>query len=101
MKLKLDTAGATFLASKEPEPVLDMNTNAQKLDKEGRPIYLVQLVWLSESGAEVLPVKVAGKPIGLVAGTAVKVTALTASPWSMGDRNGVSFTAERIELTTK
>ncbi len=101
MKLKLDINGATFLASKEPEPVVDMTTNAQKLDKEGRPIYLVQLVWLSESGAEVLPVKVAGKPVGLVPGAAVKVTALTATPWSMGDRNGVSFTAERIEAITK
>ena len=101
MKLKLDITGATFLASKEPEPVLDPNTNVQKLDKEGRSMFLVQLVWLSESGAEVLPVKVVGKPVGLVAGTAVKVTALTASPWSMGDRNGVSFTAERIEAITK
>ncbi|MHB8189742.1 MAG: hypothetical protein ACYDHP_04840 [Ferrimicrobium sp.] len=101
MKLKLDTSGSNFLVSKEPEPVLDPNTNIQKLDKEGRPIYLVQLVWLSENGAEVLPVKTSGKPISITTGSAVKVIGLAATPWSMGDRNGVSFSAERVEAVTK
>ncbi|MCL5973326.1 MAG: hypothetical protein M1557_02845 [Actinobacteria bacterium] len=101
MKLKLDTAGATFLAATGPEPVLDRSTNAPRLDKDGRPIHMLQIVTFNEDGAEVLPVKVGGKPVGIVAGTAVKVTGLVATPWSMGERNGISFTAERIEAVGK
>jgi hypothetical protein len=100
MKLKLDTSGSTLLVAKEPEALMDSATGVQKITKEGLPLYGVQLVWMTDGGAEVLHVKIAGKPAGVTTGTNVKVAGLTASPWNMGERSGVSFTADRIEPTT-
>ena len=101
MQLQVDITRSQFLVSKDSVPVMDPSSNIQKLDKEGRPLFLVQLVWIGDNGAEVLPVKITGKPVGLTIGCAVKVVGLVATPWSMGDRSGVSFTAERIEPITK
>jgi hypothetical protein len=99
MKLKLETNGTTLLVAKEPEAVMDPATGAQKTTKEGQPLYGVQLVWMTDGGAEVLQVKVAGKPTGITAGNTVKVVGLSASPWAIGERSGISFTADRIEPT--
>ena len=98
-RFRLNTTGSTFLVSKDPEPALDYNTQAPKIDKEGRPIYIVQLVKLDEqAGAEVISVKVPGRPIGLSHKTYVNVLGLTASPWSKKDGNsGISFEADSIE----
>jgi len=97
MKLPIDTAGITFLAAGAPEPALDYDTKAAKVDESGQPIFGVQVVALSDGGAEVIAVKVAGQPKGVAQGTALKLVGLTAQPWSMGDRSGVAFRAARIE----
>jgi hypothetical protein len=80
-----------------PEPVVDFETRRPKADENGELLYQLQLVALGSEGAEVITVKVAGEPKGLAAGVPVKVSALVALPWSMGDRSGVSFKASRIE----
>jgi hypothetical protein len=46
-------------------------------------------------------VKIPGEPPELPQGTAVKVVGLVATPWAMGDRNGVAFRATRIEPAAK
>lgn len=97
MKLPIDTSAMTFLCAVAPEPVRDFDTKRPKADENGEPIYSVQLVALVDDGAELLTVKVAGLPKGLSQGTAVKVSGLVASPWSMGERSGISFRANRIE----
>lgn len=97
MKLPIDTSGLTFLAAAAPEPVLDFETKATKVDESGLTIFAVQVVALTDGGAEVLAVKVAGEPKGIVQGSPVKLTGLTAQPWAMGDRTGVAFRASRIE----
>ena len=97
MKLPIDTSGITFLAAGTPEATLDFETKTAKVDDSGQTIFGVQIVALSEGGAEVISVKVAGEPKGIAQGTAVKLVGLTAQPWSMGDRSGVAFRANRIE----
>ncbi len=97
MKLPIDTAGLTFLAAAAPEPALDYETKAAKVDERGVPIFAVQIVALVDGGAEVLAVKVAGEPKGVTQGSTVKLVGLTAQPWAMGDRSGVAFRASRIE----
>jgi hypothetical protein len=97
MKLPIDTTGMTFLAAGPAEPVRDFESKAAKVDENGETIHGVQLVVLVEGNAEVVNVKVAGEPKGLAQGTAVKVTGLVATPWSMGDRSGVAFRADRID----
>jgi hypothetical protein len=97
MRLPIDTSGLTLLVGLAPEPVVDFETRRPKADENGELLYQLQLVALGSEGAEVITVKVAGEPKGLAAGVPVKVSALVALPWSMGDRSGVSFKASRIE----
>lgn len=87
----------TFLAAGPPEPVLDFESKTPKVDENGAPLHSVQLVALNDGDAEVIGVKVAGQPKGVGQGTAVKVTGLVATPWSMGDRSGVAYRAAQIE----
>jgi hypothetical protein len=97
MKLPIDTGGITFIAAGVPEPALDFETKAAKVDDAGQPIFGVQVVALADGGAEVISVKVAGEPKGVAQGSALKLVGLTAQPWAMGDRSGVAFRAARIE----
>ena len=97
MKLPIDTSGITFIAAGAPEAAVDYDTKAAKVDESGQAIFGVQVVALSDGGAEVISVKVAGAPKGVSQGTALKLVGLTAQPWSMGDRSGVAFRAAQIE----
>lgn len=100
MKLPIDTTGMTFLCATGPEPVLDFETKAPKADENGEPFYGVQVVTISDSGAEVISVKIPGQPT-VKGGQAVSVQGLVATPWSMGDRSGVAFRATKIEAISK
>jgi hypothetical protein len=99
VKLPIDTSAATWLCATAPEPVIDFETKRQRADENGEPLYSVQLVLLGDGSADLLAVKVAGEP-RVTQGGQVKVTGLVASPWAMGDRSGVSFRAEKIELAS-
>jgi hypothetical protein len=61
----------------------------------------VQLVALAEGSAEIIGVKVPGELPELPQGATVRVVGLVATPWAMGDRNGVAFRASRIEPAGK
>lgn len=100
MKLPIDTTGMTFMCATDPEPVLDFETKAPKADENGEPLYGVQVVTISDSGAEVVNVKTPGQP-RVKAGQMIAVQTLVATPWSMGDRSGVAFRAGKIESVAK
>jgi hypothetical protein len=97
MRLPIDTSAIVFSVALPPEPAKDWDTKEQRTDHDGQPLYSVQLVALGQGSAQILPVKFAGTPDGLTQGMPVKVTGLFATPWSMGERAGVSFRAERID----
>lgn len=97
MKLPIDTTGITFLVATAPEPVRDYESKQHKTDESGALLFAVQLVALGGDGAEVISVKVAGEPATLTQGSPVRLTGLVATPWSMGDRAGVSFKASGME----
>jgi hypothetical protein len=98
MKLPVDTSAIAFLCALEPEPVLDFETKRPRADENGEPLYVVQLIALTDGAAEILAVKVAGLPgPGLRQGHPVKVHGLVAQPWTMNDRAGVAFRAARVE----
>jgi len=102
VKLPIDTSSITFMVATPAEPVRDFETKRPKLDPEtGLPLFNVQLVALAEGGAEIIGVKLPGEPAGLAQGVPVNVLGLVATPWAMGDRNGVAFRATRIEPATK
>jgi hypothetical protein len=97
MKLPVDTSAIAFLCAVEAEPVVDFETKRPRADENGEPLYLVQLIAMTDGAAEILAVKVPGMPSGLRQGHPVKVTGLVAQPWSMNDRAGVAFRAARVE----
>ena len=77
--------------------MVDFETKRPRADENGEPLYLVQLIAMTDGAAEILAVKVAGLPSGIRQGHPVKVSGLVAQPWTMGDRSGVTFRAARIE----
>ena len=97
MRLPIDIAGMTFMCAAPARPVTDFDTKQQKADlTTGELLYNVQVVALDEEGAQIITVRVAGDPkVGQ--GAMLKLDGLVATPWSMGDRSGVAFRANRVE----
>ena len=100
MRLPIDTTGIAFVVAGVPEPVRDFDTKQQKADENGVPLFAVPLMVLGEGQPEIISAKVAGAPPALSPGQSAKVTGLVATPWSMGERSGVSFRATKIELAS-
>ena len=98
MRLPIDTVAVQFMSAGLPEPVLDFETRAPKLDANGQPIFSVHLFAISPDSYDTLTVKVASEPKGVGNFTPVKVTNLIASTWDIGGNHGVSFKADKIEL---
>ena len=101
MKFPIDTSAIKFISDRPATPHVDYETKAQKLDPEGRPVFLVPLYTSGGDTADVIAVKVSGEPKGLGELQYVKVVGLVATTWQMDNRFGVSFRAERIETTAK
>ena len=98
MILPIDTSTTAALCGGMAEPVTDFASGAPKTDAtSGAPLYSVPMILLAATGPEVIAVKVAGQPAGLVVGQPLTVTGLTATTWAMGDRSGVAFRASSIE----
>jgi hypothetical protein len=98
MKLPVDTSAIAFLCALEPEPLLDFETKRPRADENGEPLFIIQLIALTEGAAEILAVKVPGIPSASIRqGHPVKVTGLVAQPWTMNDRSGVAFRAAKVE----
>ena len=100
MRLPVDVSAISFLCALAPEPVVDFETKRPRADENGEPLFAVQLVALAEGTAEIIAVKVAGTAPAVRQGQPVKVLGLVAQPWTMGDRAGVAFRAQRIEPLT-
>jgi hypothetical protein len=98
MRLPVDTSAIAFLCAVEAEPVVDFETKRPRADENGEPLYMVQLIAMSDGAADIIAVKVPGAPgPGIRQGHPVKVSGLVAQPWTMQDRSGVAFRAARIE----
>jgi hypothetical protein len=98
MRLPIDTSAMGFIAAGVPEPVLDYDTRRPKTDENGEPLFSVTVMALADGDAEVISVKTAGEPKGVIAGISLRLIGLAGLPWSMGDRNGVAYRASRIEV---
>ncbi len=96
MKLKVDTAGMTFLLVRDAVPVRDFETKRAKANSDGVPLFSVQLVAMGDGEAEIISVKVPGQPEGLTTGGPVQVIGLTAQAWTVEGKSGVAFHAEAI-----
>ncbi|KZS60502.1 hypothetical protein [Mycobacterium pseudokansasii] len=99
MKLRIDTAGVTFLCTRIPEQRTNFDTGAPRVDKAtGQALWQVQLIALDATGGEVLAVTVVGEP-KVTVGQPVAVAGLVALPWSQDGRSGIAYRAETITAT--
>jgi hypothetical protein len=98
MKLPVDVSAISFLCAMAPEPVVDFETKRPRADENGEPLYVIQLLVMGEDSADLIAVKVPGVLSSAIRqGAPVKVSGLVAQPWTMADRSGVSFRAQRVE----
>jgi hypothetical protein len=96
MKLRIDTAGVSFVCTRSPEQRLAFDSGQPRVDREtGLPLWQVQLMALDASGGDVIAVTVAGDP-NLTVGQPVQVDGLVALPWSQEGRSGIAFRADSI-----
>jgi hypothetical protein len=99
--LPLDASQFRFLAVSEPEVVTDFNTKAPKLDRNGQPVFSLDVLFTREGHkGEVVTVKVAGEKPTVSEGQKLRLSNLEATPWENNGRTGVSFTASKIEPAT-
>jgi hypothetical protein len=101
MRLPIDTHGLRFLAvapaRRQTEFEADKPEEERKprTTKEGEILYTVRLVAMGGGDAQVIRVTHVGDP-KVSEEQPVEVSGLTAFPWEMGERSGVSFRADRI-----
>jgi hypothetical protein len=97
VRLPIDTTSLTFMCAAPARPVTDYETKQHKADATtGELLYNLQVVALDDWGAEVIQLKIAGDPkVGQ--GAMLRLHGLVATPWSMGERSGVSFRVDRVE----
>jgi hypothetical protein len=99
MKLKIDTAGVSFVCTRAPEQRIAFDSGQPRVDREtGLPLWQVQLMALDTSGAEVIAVTVAGD-LTITVGQPAQVEGLVALPWSQEGRSGVAFRADAIRAS--
>jgi hypothetical protein len=96
MRFPIDTSGLTFMAASGARPVTDFETKQQRVDSNGELLFNLQVVALDGEGAQIIALRVAGDP-GVGQGAMLQLDGLIAMPWTMGDRSGVSFRAERVK----
>ena len=100
MRMPIDTSGLAFIVAGTAEPVLDFETKQQRVDEAGAPLSAIALMVLGDGQPEIISVKVAGAVPALVVGQSAKLQGLVATPWSMGDRSGVSFKSSKVEAAS-
>jgi|tagenome__1003787_1003787.scaffolds.fasta_scaffold20983815_4 hypothetical protein len=101
MRLPIDTGRLQFLVVGEAEPVRKFEADkpreawAPRVDDNGELLWRVQLVAFGDGGADILRVIVPGDP-GVKEGELVRVEGMTAQPWEMEGRTGMSYRATAI-----
>ena len=99
MRLMVDVSEVQFTVGRPFVPKTDQ-AGAQRTEKgTGRPLHVVQLVAIDETGAETINVTVAGEnPPALTQGQSVRPVGLEAIPWVKSNTNAaqVAFRATSV-----
>ena len=99
MRLLLDTAQVTFMVTKAPEPRRDYGKTEQKVDRDGRPQWVVDVLAQDSERGEVIRVTVTGDQPRVTTGQSVRFEGLEAIPWSNNGKSGVAYRAASIQPT--
>jgi hypothetical protein len=95
MRLMVDMSKVQFQVSREATEKLD-NERKQKRNRDGAPMWTVQVIALDPMGAEVINVSIAGEKPNVTVGQPVTPVELEALPWNTNGKHGVAFRA--VEL---
>ncbi len=102
MILTIDTKNTVTLCGGLPEAVTEFGSGQPKMDAAtGKPLFSVQVVWITAGDTDVVKVRTVRPPQGLTLGEPVVIINLTAVPWSMNDRAGIAFRCDRIETANR
>lgn len=105
MRLMLDTSTVAFQVSGSAGPKNDQN-GRQKVDRNGVPMWTLQVIAQESNSAEVFSVTVAGEKPNVTVGERVSLVGLEAIPWANKDkqtgelRSGTAFRAVEIKPLT-
>ena len=98
MKLPIDTSGMTFMAAAPARPVTDFDTRQHKADENGELLLQpagrrARSRWRADHHGQ-------GRRVIRRSGRArcSQLEGLVAMPWSMNERSGVAFRANRVKI---
>lgn len=95
MDLLIDISGVTFQVSQEVKEKLD-GEKKQRRDKDGAPMWTVQVFAQDSKGGEVINITLAGQKPAVKVGQLVVPVGLQALPWNQEKRHGVAFRATEL-----
>jgi hypothetical protein len=105
MRLPIDTSRLKFLVVAPAEPLKQFEEGkpreawAPRTDTNGEILWRTQLVALGDGEAEIIRVAVPGDP-KLAQGEMVSIDGLTAQPWELDGRSGMSFRCQAIRTAS-
>lgn len=98
MRLPIDTSEMAFQVAARPEPLRDLASGRDRTTREGAPLFIVQLITSWRGTVGTIAVEMAREPSGdRRPGVVVEVAGLAAVSWTVGNRCGLVFRAERVE----
>lgn len=95
--IKVKTEGSRYTMGGAPKPKTDMEGKQRRDRMTGAELFTSQLIQFNDEGAEVLNVTTPGAPTPSQGDDVVPV-GLIAIPWQQGQRSGVAYRADGIEL---
>ncbi len=96
MILSIDTTRSKYMLASSPESLVDRQSGQPRHDSGGKALMQCDIVEMGPNGAQILRVKFPAGPANLEPNTMVTLMELTAAPWSIDGKSGVSFTARAI-----
>lgn len=99
MRLLVDTSKVQFQVSREATEKLD-GDKRQKRNRDGAPMWTVQLIALDPMGADVINVSIAGEKPVVTVGQPVTPVELEALPWNTNGKHGVAYRAIELKKLT-
>lgn len=98
MALPIDTTKLTVLCGAPPTAVVDRDSGEQRTNRDGEALFRTELIVLGGGRPQVLGVRTAKEPKGLVTGVPVHVTGFTVSTFVARDGGtGVFYEAAAVE----
>lgn len=104
MRFTADLSATLLVAAAPPKPLLVYGTTEQRVDASGRPVFAIVAALFDGDDVSRVEVRTSGQlPKSIQRGTAFVARGAVANTWRLGDRSGVTLTAEAIDVasTTK